>query len=338
MSVTLETVHMGNTGIETTRLGFGCSNLFRHSARGRKRLLDAAYDVGIRHFDAAPMYGLGGAERELARFARGKRDALVIATKLGIAPRGLGRAISPFQTPIQRILDGAPSARDRTRPISADPRSGRIGSLLYRASGYDTRAARASLERSLSALRTGFVDILLLHDPAPAEVAGSDIVQFLESARSSGWIRAWGIAGEPERAFETARRLESEVPVLQLRGDVFTRALIGDRAASTRATIWFGVIDRILPRIVSHVCSSDAVRRRWNDALGADCSDPEVIAPLLLRDALRESANGPVLFSTTRTDRIAAAAAVVTNDTHDSSVEALRALIAADLAPQENTG
>jgi D-threo-aldose 1-dehydrogenase len=338
VSLTAQTVQLGDTGIETTRLGFGCANLFRRSARARRRLLDTAYEAGIRHFDAAPMYGLGGVEGEVARFARGKRDRLVIATKLGIAPRLLGRAVSPFQPAIEKVFAAVPATRDKTRPQAADARSGTIGHLLYRTSGYDARAARGSLERSLRSLRTDYVDILLLHDPAPSELSGSDVVEFLESARQSGSIRAWGVAGEVGPAIETVRRLGVDAPVLQLRGDVFARRAAGELAAHARASIWFGVIDRALPLIVSHVTSSEPVRRRWNDAVGADCSDAGVVARLLLRDALRESDTGPVLFGTTRTDRVEAAVAVLSSDQLDAPVEALRALIADDLGPEEETG
>jgi D-threo-aldose 1-dehydrogenase len=80
-------VKPGTTGMETTPSGFGSANLFRlPSAAQRVQVLRAAYDTGIRHFAVAPMYGLGLAESEVGRFARGRRDAITIATRFSIAP------------------------------------------------------------------------------------------------------------------------------------------------------------------------------------------------------------------------------------------------------------
>ena len=59
----MEQIRLASSGRETTRLGYGCSSIM--GALGRRqslRLLEAAYDAGIRHFDVAPMYGYGEAE------------------------------------------------------------------------------------------------------------------------------------------------------------------------------------------------------------------------------------------------------------------------------------
>lgn len=46
--------------------------------------LQAAWDVGVRYFDTAPLYGLGNAERRLGRFLlTQQRDEFLISTKVG---------------------------------------------------------------------------------------------------------------------------------------------------------------------------------------------------------------------------------------------------------------
>jgi len=51
------------TALETTHLELGCAELFRlPSSDQRRRALDRAFEAGIRHFDVAPMYGLGAPE------------------------------------------------------------------------------------------------------------------------------------------------------------------------------------------------------------------------------------------------------------------------------------
>jgi D-threo-aldose 1-dehydrogenase len=334
----VRTLRLRDTDIETSALGFGCANLFREpSGPRRQRLLAAALDAGICHFDVAPMYGLGLVEGELGRFARGRRDAIVIATKFGIAPSPAARVLARAQGPIQRIFDAVPTLRRRARPPAADPRAGAIGGFLYRARGYDAAAARAGLERSLRELRTDHVDILLLHEPAPGDVRSEDVAGYLESAREAGRIRAWGVSGDPESALDVARGLAWRIPLLQVRGDMFLRSLRSTPELETQATILFGVIARALPRILAHVRSDERLRRRWSDAVGADCGSATVVVSLLLRDALHENAGGPVLFSTLRTDRIETAAkAAMEHVQADPELERFQALVDAELqVPEE---
>jgi D-threo-aldose 1-dehydrogenase len=320
----LRSVDLGG-GLETSLLGFGCANLFREpSATGRRRLLDAAFDAGIRHFDAAPMYGLGGVERELGRFARRTRGEIVVATKFGIAPTSAARALAHVQGPLRRLLGREP------RASGGAPRSGAVGNLLYRTSGFDAAAARASLERSLRALGTNHVDLLLLHDPQPADIRSDDVRGYLESARAAGHIRLWGVAGERRSSEDATRTLGGNVPVLQVPGDIFTRP----RTESSRsdATILFGVLGRALALVCAHVRADEGRRRRWSEAIGADCGRADMIAPLLLRDAVSDNPSGVVLFSTTRAERIASAARSV-DGLNELDLAAFRSLLESDPPP-----
>ena len=96
--------------------------------------------------------------------------------------------------------------------------------------------------------------------------------------------------------------------------------------------IRFGMIGRALPRILAHVRADDATRRRWREAVGADCADAEVVAPLLLRDALDRDRSGPVLFATIHAGRIEAAARTAGGPIDTRSLERFRALVAAEVA------
>jgi len=61
------------------------------SRRESLALLSAAWDAGVRHFDVAPLYGHGEAERILGSFLAGRRDEATIVTKFGIEPTGNSR-------------------------------------------------------------------------------------------------------------------------------------------------------------------------------------------------------------------------------------------------------
>jgi len=326
----VRSVRLGETGIETTAIGFGCADLFREpgSAR-RRRLLEAAYDEGIRHFDAAPMYGLGLVEEELGRFSVGKRGTLIIATKFGIEPAAAGRLIARAQAPIQYVVRKITATASPSRPAAVDPRAGAIGALLYAPVDYSVRAARASLERSLRRLGTDYIDLLFLHDPPPGAMIADDIAAFLEASRAAGRIRAWGVAGESASSMDVARRLTAPVPVLQVRGDLFSRCE-PSFPRDADALLLYGVIARPLGRIVAHVRSSAEVRRRWLEAVGADCSRPDEVANLLLADALRANRHGTVLFSTTRAERIRTAAQV--ERTASPAVDTFISLVKSEVA------
>ncbi len=46
--------------MNSNKIGFGCASLMKITRRReRENLLAAAYDLGIRHFDVAPLNGFG---------------------------------------------------------------------------------------------------------------------------------------------------------------------------------------------------------------------------------------------------------------------------------------
>src|SRR5271168_4248279 len=96
-------------------LGFGCASLYGlPGRRDRRAVLESAYDLGIRHFDVAPIYGLGIAEAELADFAKMRTD-IRIATKFGIRPTVIGHLAGFVQPPIRRILQMSPAVKSKVK-------------------------------------------------------------------------------------------------------------------------------------------------------------------------------------------------------------------------------
>jgi D-threo-aldose 1-dehydrogenase len=137
------------------RIGLGTAALGRSlPARERLRLIEVAFDAGIRYFDTAPLYGAGAAEEALGRF----RGDVEIATKVGIVPPGLvGLAL-------------------RRPPV---------GGRFFPAD------VRAQFERSLRRLRRDRVDVLLLHE---VEALTPELIETVESLRAEERIGCWGIA------------------------------------------------------------------------------------------------------------------------------------------------
>jgi aryl-alcohol dehydrogenase-like predicted oxidoreductase len=165
------------SGLRVSRAGFGTGSLHHvASARGRRALLSAAADLGFTHFDTAPLYGAGLAERELGRHF-GATSAVTIATKFGLT--------SPFGRDLPAAFVAPSRLLARAIPGFANPRV-----------DFSVAAAERSLTQSLRALRRERVDLLLIHEPDRALIDEDALAEWLRTERQRGRIGAWGIAGE----------------------------------------------------------------------------------------------------------------------------------------------
>lgn len=318
----MEQVSLAAGAVRTTRIGFGCAGLMRLPApREREAVLRAAFDAGIYHFDVARMYGLGAAERELGRFAAGRRDSLVIATKFGIQPPTGAGYLAALQGPARALLSRHPGLRRRIKRGA--------GSLTVTGT-YDAVSARASLETSLRELGTDRIDLLFLHAPTPDRVRAEDVCAYLEDARHDGLIGAWGVSGEPESTAAVMHSFSVRV-VAQIHDDILSRS---SRALAAFSAPWitFGALAGPLETIGAHL-ADPARAAAWSEAVGEDCGRPETLASLLLRDAVRVNRLGTVLFATTRPGRVAAAAdAAAGADRPDRALDAFRSLVSRELS------
>ena len=173
-------------------LGFGCAALMGRVGRKESlAALGAAYEAGIRFFDSARSYGYGEAEALLGEFLRGRRSGVVISTKFGVLPAAAGpmsaaRRLKPL---VRGLLHVAPGARRWLQgPLAAQRSSGH----------FSVADLHASLEASLRALRTDYVDVLSLHDPPPSVLERGELFAALQDLVAAGKVRWVGVAAEPE--------------------------------------------------------------------------------------------------------------------------------------------
>jgi aryl-alcohol dehydrogenase (NADP+) len=97
---------LGSTGLKVSRLCIGCMSFGGSGTRGfewtvghedSKRIIDRAIDLGINFFDTADVYSNGKSEQIVGEVLEGRRDQVVLATKVGLPTgdgpdeRGLGR-------------------------------------------------------------------------------------------------------------------------------------------------------------------------------------------------------------------------------------------------------
>lgn len=176
----MQYVEVDNTNLRVSRLAFGTASLHHlYRKNQRLRLLEAALASGITHFDTSPYYGFGLAESDLGAFIRGRRDAVTIATKVGLYTPG--RAVRGSLGLWIRKAAGKICGRFSTPRVD-----------------WSIRAAEASLNASLKRLGTDYVDLLFLHEPDPILVRSEEMLTWLEGERSKGKIRTWGLAGVPD--------------------------------------------------------------------------------------------------------------------------------------------
>ncbi len=86
----MESVRLGRSELEVSRVGLGCNNFGgRVDREGTRRVVHAALDAGITFFDTAETYGGGDSERFLGAALGERRSQVVLATKFGWAPGDL---------------------------------------------------------------------------------------------------------------------------------------------------------------------------------------------------------------------------------------------------------
>jgi hypothetical protein len=314
----LSLISLGSTGITTSVLGFGCSRLIGPlSEQESLGLLDTAYEAGIRHFDVARSYGSGDAERIVGRFLAGRRDQVTVTTKFGMQPLG---AVAN-----RRVLLGAARRVMKTSPV-ARRFLGRQGARLVRRGDFSIERARRSLETSLRALSTDYVDILLLHDCRP-EDCSPELLEFLEEAVRAGKVRAFGVG----TGIDSARTIAASAPafgnVLQFQHDVVTPTVQTDEPSSGRALITHGALAR-LDALRSYLIQHPHVLARWSAELDLDGVQDRRLAALMLLSAARANSRGVVLFGSTRGKNVAANAAAISDSALATRLDPFEALVA----------
>jgi aryl-alcohol dehydrogenase-like predicted oxidoreductase len=179
----------------SSRLGFGCGSVMGRVGRSDSlRAIAAARDAGISHFDVARLYGYGEAETLLGEALRGQRDQVVIASKFGLGASPRATALRGLKPIAQKLAAAVPGARALLRAA--------VGAAVQASDRFSPAAAQASLDQSLAALKTDYLDILFLHDCDVADVT-NELLGFLDRQVAAGKVRAYGAAA----AIETVQAL-----------------------------------------------------------------------------------------------------------------------------------
>jgi aryl-alcohol dehydrogenase-like predicted oxidoreductase len=159
MSGKLPTAILGRTNLEVTRLGYGAMEIRGSRIWGGRsvteeqaqKILNAVLDVGINFIDTANDYGRS--EEFIGKFISHRREEYILATKCGCKV-----------TYRDEHTDETPHVWTREN--------------LFR-----------GLHESLERMKTGYIDIMQLHNPPAEETEKNNLVDVLKEMQRQGKVR-----------------------------------------------------------------------------------------------------------------------------------------------------
>jgi len=99
---------LGNTGIDISRLAYGCGAvgglMVRGKAAEQERAVARALELGINYLDTAAAYGDGASEENLGRVLKSLRPEIFLATKFTILEADRGRVADAVAASLERSL------------------------------------------------------------------------------------------------------------------------------------------------------------------------------------------------------------------------------------------
>lgn len=179
---------LGNTQVNLAAIGLGCMGLSEFygppTDQGTAiKLLHAAIELGVRHFDTAELYGMGSNETLLGEAFHDRRDRVFIATKFG---------------PIRDPETGTPTGIDGSR----------------------TNCRRA-VEGSLKRLQTDVIDLYYLHRVDPSTPIEETVAAMAELV-TEGKVRAIGLSEASADTIRRAAKIHP-VSAVQSEYSIFSR-------------------------------------------------------------------------------------------------------------------
>lgn len=268
----------------TSRLGLGMATLMREGNSSRRlAVIEGALESGIRHFDVAPLYGLGSAEKELGRALEQCAHQTTVATKYGLQPTRIAQALSVVQGPLRRILKASPGLRNLARSYGGSSAVEPVPSI---------DDLNTSVSRSLEHLRRDAVDLLLLHDIVWSK-EWSDV--WMEASTTDGQpFRELGIAsrrellsGYPDYVASGSHRVQTEANPFEVR-------------EGHHGSIYYGLVSGHLEVFTSFLSESAASQASLERLIGAPLRSTTDLVVFLCALQMARSRDSIVLIGSTK--------------------------------------
>jgi len=287
--------------------------------RGRRhanRLLSAAFDAGIRHFDVAPLYGRGDAEAMLGELARTCRHDITITTKFGLS--------APQSTALKRVFistaRGVVGLFPRLQAALPHAGNGTAPWAVDRGERFSPQQVRCSLENSLRTLNTDYIDIFLLHEYELSHFPSDSLLVFLDSAVTSGKILRFGVGSSFSRISKVIKARPELCGVLQFDSS----ALVPNVKALTQTNslvMTHSALSDSYRTVVRFIEKEPLAAISFSEEANVNIRDPAVLARLMLSCALEANPNGAVIFSSREPARIASNASAADRPFSSDQIE-----------------
>jgi D-threo-aldose 1-dehydrogenase len=312
--------------VRTPAVGFGCSSLTGTGPSNANRVLEAAFDAGVRHFDTARYYGYGEGEGILGRFLKCRRSEVTITTKFGIEPPRRTTALGAGLYVGRQVVRLLPALR---RFLQRGTQS------LVKSGAFSAQQAQESLETSLRELSTDHIDFYLLHDYIVSEQPPDELLAFLENSIKAGKIRSFGIGTSFENVLQALERQPRLCSVLQFQNSVLTRSSnYLPRGNSDRLVITHGALGGSYRALLSFLEARRDVAKNWAAKLGCHSLDENTLSALMLNYAADANPGGLVLFSSRDPVRVSRnVKAVLESDFSPAQIAVFGELVSQELPP-----
>lgn len=317
-------VRLAKIDAEVSRLGFGTSALMsRVNRRDSLRLLGTALEHGITHFDTARSYGFGEAESVLGEFLQHRREQITVTTKVGILPPQRTAWLSAAKAAARGMISLVPAARRYVR---------RSAERLISSQRFETTLMTESLETSLRALRTKYVDFLLLHEPRIDVLRSHEPLEFLHRMREQGKARFVGVATDIPGVICILSELPEYATVLQHPYTIFSETRKRAGSPGRNAVFVHSCLGTFTAQLRRQFEADERIAAEWSRSLDLNITEPGKLEQLTLLTAFADMPQAAILFTSINTQHIRENAAALNAAASSEQVEQFRRLVISQIA------
>jgi aryl-alcohol dehydrogenase-like predicted oxidoreductase len=181
-------------GIKSSALGFGCAPILGAVDAERAKLaIETALACGITHYDLARSYGYGDAEKFVGKLLKSRRSEVVITTKFGIKANWKAQLLRPVK-PLVRAAMGTLKKNQLAGKVPTENTGANYANKFFDRIPLNPQEMEKSVEQSLRALQSDYIDYLFIHEPLQLIVNVDVLMDMAERLKEKGKIRAFGLA------------------------------------------------------------------------------------------------------------------------------------------------